>query len=163
MGEIILLIFAIVCSLLGLIGSVLPVLPGVSLSFLAIIILYSLRPGLLSVSALIFFGILTVIAVLSDYVLPATSAKKFGSSKYGILGLFAGMILGFMIFSFVGMMAGAVLGVILGELSGGKSSEIAVRSGFATMRGMLLVAMIKFLISLIMAIYFFVKLAGFAG
>lgn len=163
MVEIIFLIFAGVCSLLGLVGSVLPVLPGASLNFLAIVILYFSNPGLISVSALIFFGILTLITVFSDYILPVAGAKKLGASRQGILGLIVGMVLGFMMFSFVGMMVGAVAGVIFGELSGGKSSEKAMQSGFAAIWGLAISAMIKFSISLIMAIYFFAKLAGFAG
>lgn len=158
MWEIIFLIFAIVFSLLGLVGSVLPVLPGAGLNFIAIVILYFLKPGLISVSALVFFGILTLLAVFSDYILPAAGAKKFGASKYGILGLIVGMVLGFMMFSFIGMMVGAAAGAIFGELIGGKSSEKAMRSGFAAIWGLAISAMIKFSISLIMAIYFFIKL-----
>lgn len=163
MWEIIFLIFAIVCSLLGLAGSVLPILPGMSFNFLAIVILYFLKSGLISVSALVFFGILTIMAVFSDYVFPVAGAKKIGYSRYGIWGLVAGMILGFMTFSFIGMMAGAIVGVVLGELSGGKSSEKAMHSGFAVIWGMTLSLIFKFLLSLIMTIYFFVKLASLIG
>lgn len=161
MGEIIFLIIAVIFALLGLAGSVLPVLPGASLNFLAIVILYFLKPGLINIPALILFGILTAIAVFSDYILPAAGAKKFGASKSGILGLVIGMVLGFLMFSFIGMMIGAVAGAIFGELSGGKSSEKAMRSGFAVIWGMALSAILKFSISLIMMIYFFVKLASF--
>lgn len=162
MGEIIFLIVAVIFALLGLAGSVLPVLPGAGLNFIAIVILYFLKPGLVSVSALVFFGILTLIAVFSDYILPAAGAKKFGASRQGILGLIVGMVLGFMMFSFIGMMAGAILGVIFGELIGGKGSEKAMRSGFAAIWGLAISAILKFSISLIMAIYFFVKLADLA-
>lgn len=163
MGEILFLIVAVIFALLGLAGSVLPVLPGAFLSFSAIVILYFLKPGLISISTLILFGVLAAIAMFSDYILPAAGAKKFGASKSGIWGLIIGMILGFMMFSFIGMMVGAVAGAIFGELSGGKSSEKAMRSGFAVIWGMALSAILKFSISLIMAIYFFIKLVGLAG
>lgn len=160
--EILLLIVAICLSLVGLIGSVVPALPGAPLNFVAIAILYFLKDGLISDGTMILFGALTIGAVLVDYVLPAIKAKKFGASRHGILGLFVGMILGFMVLSFVGMMIGAVIGAIFGELMSGKRPESALGSGLAAIWGIVLAMAIKFAIASVMAIYFFVKLISLA-
>ena len=160
--EILLLIVAICLSFIGLIGSVVPALPGAPLNFVAIVILYFLKDGLISEGIMVFFGILTVVAVLVDYVLPAIKAKKFGASRHGILGFFVGMILGFIVLSFVGMMIGAVIGAIFGELMSGKRPESALGSGLAAIWGIVLAMAVKFAIASVMAIYFFVKLISLA-
>lgn len=156
--EIFFLIIAIIVTLVGLVGSVAPVLPGTPLNFLAIVILYFLKDGLIGTWVVVLFGVLTVVAMLVDYVLPVMKVRKFGASRHGILGLFIGMALGFLVLSFVGMVIGAFLGTIFGELMSGKKPENALNLGLAAIWGFALTTLVKFGISLIMAIYFFVKL-----
>lgn len=156
--EITLLILAVILALAGVVGSVLPILPGAGLNFIAILILYFLRDGLISIYAIIFFGVLTILAVSIDYMMPAIKAKKIGASKYGLWGLFGGMILGFVVLSFVGMIIGAFLGVIIGELVGGRKMKEAVGSGMASLWGTVFAMVIKLTISVIMTVYLLVKL-----
>ncbi|KKP97406.1 MAG: hypothetical protein US71_C0023G0002 [Parcubacteria group bacterium GW2011_GWD2_38_12] len=160
--EILFLIVAVCLSFVGLVGSVVPALPGAPLNFIAIVILYFLKPGLIGDGTLIFFGALTVVAVFADYILPAIKAKKFGATRYGVLGFFIGMVFGFMALAFAGMMIGAVLGAILGELISGKRPESALGSGLAVIWGIALAMAIKFTIASVMAIYFFIKLISLA-
>ena len=86
--EILFLIVAVCLSFVGLVGSVVPALPGAPLNFIAIVILYFLKPGLIGDGTLIFFGALTVVAVFADYILPAIKAKKFGATDYVNKSLF---------------------------------------------------------------------------
>lgn len=159
--EISFLIIAVALTLVGIIGSVLPALPGASLNFLAIAILYFLKDGLVGEWALAIFGVLTVSTMVFDYIFPVLGAKKFGTSKYGIWGLVIGMVFGFFTLSFIGLILGAVFGAIIGELLGGKNHQNAIGSGFATLWGVVMSTIVKFLISLSMTIYFFIKLAEF--
>lgn len=160
--EILFLIIVVIIALIGLAGSIVPALPGAPLNFIAIIILYFLKNGLISNGTLIFFGILTIVAVSADYILPAIKAKKFGATRYGILGLFVGMVFGFVALAFAGMIIGAAVGAILGELIGGKKPENALGSGLAAIWGIALAMAVKFTISLVMTIYLFVKLMSLA-
>lgn len=155
--EILFLIIAVILTLIGLIGSVVPALPGASLNFLAILILYFIESGFVSNWILAIFGILTLFTMAFDYIFPILGAKKFGVSKYGIWGLILGMVFGFITFSIIGLIIGAIIGAIFGELVGGKSSGKALNSGFAAFWGVILSMTAKFLVSLAMAIYFFIK------
>lgn len=156
--EIFFIIVAIILSFIGLIGSVLPALPGAPFNFLAILILYFIKPDSVGLYTLIVLGVLTLVAISVDYILPVIKAKKFGASKYGILGLIIGMVFGFITLSFPGMIIGAVFGAIFGELFSGKKPESALVSGLAAIWGVALATVVKFSISLAMTIYFFVKL-----
>ena len=159
--EIILLIVATILVLVGVIGSVLPALPGIGLNFVTIIILYFLRDDFISIYTIIFFGAITFLAIGVDYIMPIIKAKKIGTSKYGLLGLAIGMILGFFVLSFIGMMIGAFLGAVIGELIGGREMSNAINSGMATFWGTILATVIKLTISISMTIYFFIKLISF--
>jgi uncharacterized protein YqgC (DUF456 family) len=148
----------IVLNVLGVLGNALPVIPGAPLNFLALIMLYFAKAGSVSFGALIIFGILTILAVVSDNVLPLLGAKVYGSSKYGIIGSLIGMLVGFVAFSFLGMIVGMMLGTIGGELWAGKKQGVAIKSGMASFVGMIASIIFKVLVSGAMAIYFVVKL-----
>lgn len=158
--EIILWIVAVVFSLVGLAGSVIPALPGVTLNFLAIVILYFLKDDFVSIYTIAFFSLLTILAFAVDFVLPAIKARKFGASKYGLWGLVIGMVLGFFTLAFIGMIVGALVGAATGELMGGKKMREAARSSLAAFGGTIMAMIVKLGISLTMAIYFFFKLAS---
>lgn len=156
--EIALLILAGVLAIAGLLGSVVPILPGAPLNFIGIVILYFVKDeGVVSLTALIIFGVLTLIAIVIDYVLPIAKAKAFGASKYGIWGSIIGMIVGLLAFSFIGMVVGTFLGAVIGELINRKKMGQAMTAGAATFLGTFLAMIVKLVISSVMTVYFFIK------
>ncbi len=76
-------IIALLLAILWLIGSVLPVLPGVILSLIAMLIIEFVTPGGFSSQMWIISIILIIIAMVSDYLLPIWWAKRWGGTKYG--------------------------------------------------------------------------------
>lgn len=111
-------IWIVIISLLiiiSIVGSVMPFIPGPPIAFAALLI-YKLCPigNNLSWWWIVFGAILTLLAIITEYLIPIVSTKKFGGSKYGAIGATLGIILGFFIpFGFI---LGPFLGALLGEL-----------------------------------------------
>ena len=128
---IVLIILGLLFALMGLIGCILPVIPGPSLSFFSLIILsYAKNWEPFSVTFLIVIAGLTILATVVDYVIPAIGAKKYGASKLGIWGSIIGMIFGLFIFPPWGMLIGAIIGALAGELAGGKKGKKALQASW---------------------------------
>jgi uncharacterized protein YqgC (DUF456 family) len=126
--SIFFLIIGLLVSLAGLVGCVLPVIPGPPLSFAALIILQCVKEPF-SWVFLTIMGVTAAVVTVLDYVLPALGAKKFGGSKWGISGSALGMLIGIFVFPPWGMIIGAFAGAVIGELSAGKKKEEAIKAG----------------------------------
>ncbi|MGR3809700.1 DUF456 domain-containing protein [Jiulongibacter sp. NS-SX5] len=126
--DIFLLVISILCLLVGLAGSVLP-LPGPPLSFAGIIALHYSKYADFSEDLLFGLGAATVIITLLDYYVPIWGTKKFGGTKAGMRGSTAGLIIG-MFFGPFGIFIGAFLGALIGEyLWGDKQNALRAAVG----------------------------------
>ena len=135
--ETLLIILAFTCIIIGIIGSVLPVLPGVPLSYGGILILHFTDKVQFTTEFLIFWAVIVIIVQLLDYYVPIWGTKKFGGSKRGIWGCAIGMVVG-LFFGPWGIVLGPFVGAIAGELSGGKQTQEAIKAGFGSFMGFLL-------------------------
>lgn len=135
--ETLLIILAFACIIIGIIGSVLPVLPGVPLSYGGILLLHFTEKVQFSTQFLIFWAVIVIIVQLLDYYVPIWGTKKFGGSKRGIWGCAIGMVVG-LFFGPWGIVLGPFVGAIVGELSGGKQTQEAIKAGFGSFMGFLL-------------------------
>jgi uncharacterized protein YqgC (DUF456 family) len=90
------LIFGVILIFLGLVGSVLPVLPGPPMSLIGLFLLAFVRDFSLPLTStpIIIMLIITIGVTVLDYFIPLIGAKKYGTSKWGIYGSVAGMIIG---------------------------------------------------------------------
>ena len=152
-------IFAIICAILGVIGSVVPGLPGPPLSWVGLLLVYfagnrgECEP-VTGTFLLVWLGITTLVTIL-DYVVPGWFAKKTGGHKEAswgaIVGLFAGMFL-----TPVGMMAGALIGAFVGELFFAKQdAPSSVKAAIGAFLGFIFGTGIKLIASGIMTFYVF--------
>ena len=155
--EIFLFILSALLIIVGVIGAVVPALPGPPLGYVGLLLLQLTDKVQFSVSFLIGWGIATLAVTILDFYLPIWTTKKIGGSKAGINGSIIGMIVG-IIFTPIGMILGTLLGAIVGELVGGASGDKAIRSGFATFIGTMLSIGIKLIICISFAIYFIFQL-----
>ncbi len=135
--EIFLIILAFACIILGIVGSVLPVLPGVPLSYVGILLLHFTEKVQFSTQFLILWAVLVILVQLLDYYVPIWGTKKFGGSKRGVWGCAIGMVVG-MFFGPWGIILGPFAGAIVGELTGGKQTQDAIKAGFGSFMGFLL-------------------------
>ncbi len=113
-----LLALTIVLMVVGLIGSVVPGLPGVTLIFLSALV-YATLTDFRSVGAaiLIVLFVFAAIAFVADFVATSYGARRFGASNWGTVGGAVGGIAGALIgLLFLGI--GSLFGLILGTIAG---------------------------------------------
>jgi uncharacterized protein YqgC (DUF456 family) len=114
--EIFLAILAFLFLLTGLLGSVVPVIPGPSLGYVGLLLLQWSGYGGFSAAFLWVWAGITVAVTVTDYILPAIMKKKFGGSRWAVVGSVLGLIIGIFFFPPLGMIVGPFLGALAGEL-----------------------------------------------
>ena len=148
-----LIIAAILCGIIGLIGSVLPILPGPALSLVGMICAYMTDGSTISQATLWVWGIVTLIVSILDYILPGYFSKMFGGSKAGITGATIGV--------FVGMFMGP-MGIILGPFFGAVTGEMfnqrrtlgeAIKVGFGSLISFIVGSGMKLVVTGMMMYY----------
>ena len=143
--------------LVGIIGSVVPALPGPPLSYVGLLLLQLTDKVQFSTSFLVVWGIVVLAVTILDYLLPIWTTKKVGGSKAGINGSIIGMVVG-IIFTPIGMILGTLLGAIIGEIIGGASGDKALKSGLATFVGTMLSIGIKLIVCVSLLMYYIIEL-----
>jgi len=114
--EMVLAVLAFLFLLVGLLGSVIPVLPGPPLSYIGLLLLQWSGYGGFSPVFLWVWAAITAAVTVMDYLLPALMTKKFGGSRAAILGSVLGLIVGMLFFPPLGLLIGSFLGALAGEL-----------------------------------------------
>jgi uncharacterized protein YqgC (DUF456 family) len=152
--QIIGLSLALLLMLAGLIGSLLPVLPGTPLMLVAAIG-HRLYFGETSISnfVLIMLVVLTLISVLLDFLAGMLGARRFGATWRGMTGAVIGGIIG-LFFSLPGIILGPFLGAMLFEMLGDKEFKKAAHAGLGAAVGLLLGIVGKFSIGVVMIALF---------
>ncbi|MBQ8832210.1 MAG: DUF456 family protein [Paludibacteraceae bacterium] len=113
--DIVLIVLGAICLLIGLLGSVLPVLPGVPLSYLGLWLLHWTDRASFSWQFLTVWAVVVLVIQLLDYFIPAWGTKKFGGTKWGVWGSTIGLLLGFLMGP-LGIVLGPFVGAVVGEL-----------------------------------------------
>ena len=109
MLEIILISLGLIIAVIGLIGCIVPGLPGPPLNFVSLLLLEIAKGGSYSLNFYIIWGLITIATIVLDYIFPVISAKKFKATNYGIWGSVIGMIIGIIFFPPFGMISGLFL------------------------------------------------------
>lgn len=146
--------------LIGIIGSVLPIIPGTPISWLGLIMLY-LAPSMefdwffISVT-----GVIAITIYILDYVIPAIGTKKFGGSKAGAWGTVIGLIVGILAPIPFGILIGPFVGALIGELLVNKTeSKLAFKAAIGSFIGFLTSTFIKFFATVVFLLLFIWKVA----
>jgi len=152
--EIIGLSLALLVMLAGLIGSILPAIPGVPLMLVAAIG-HRLYFGQHSVSnaVLIILAALTVVSILFDFLAGMFGANKFGATWRGMTGAIVGGIVG-LFFNLPGIILGPFIGATLFELLGDRELKMALKAGLGATIGLLAGIIGKFAIGVMMILLF---------
>ncbi|NJM81024.1 MAG: DUF456 domain-containing protein, partial [Flavobacterium sp.] len=147
--EYLLLIIGFICMLTGIVGSFLPVLPGPTVSWAGILLLYLCPTIPYNYWVLGITLLIAIIIAILDYVIPAKGTKRFGGSKYGIWGTNIGLVIG-LFFPPFGFIVGPFLGALLGELLfDSKNHNRALKAATGSLLGFLAGTLMKFLVSII--------------
>lgn len=114
--DTLLAICAVLCGILGLLGAILPILPGTVLSFVGLLCAYFTTTSALSEGQLWMWGVISAIIIILDYILPAYFSKLFGGSKAGIWGATIGAVVGMFTMGPLGIILGPFVGAVAGEM-----------------------------------------------
>ncbi len=144
-------IIALIIMCLGLLGTVLPMLPGIVLIYCGFLF-YGIVTGWVDYGwrIMLFWGLVTLGAFVLDHIASAVGARKFGASRYGFLGSLVGALAGMMLASLPGLVVGAFAGAFLCELAAGKTGREALRSGKGALIGLLAGAFFKIVLGVAM-------------
>ena len=150
-------LFTILLFAIGLIGTVLPFLPGTTI-ILAAAVIHRLMVGPEKSIGWRVLGILVILAMVTyalDFLSGYFGAKYFGASKGGMFGATIGALVG-IFFGLPGLFIGPVIGALAGEFVAGKKLVDAGRAGWGSLLGNLAGMVSKLLIALVMITLFLV-------
>lgn len=147
--DILLVFIAALFIVLGMIGSFLPILPGPLTSWVGLLIVHFTDAVPMN---WFFLGIWLAVAILIwllDYFIPAIGTKKFGGSRYGMIGTTIGLIVGLLSPIPFGIIIGPFVGALIGEMINKTDQQKAVKAAFGSFLGFLTSTFLKFVFSII--------------
>ena len=152
--DIALSIIAFVLSILGIIGCIVPLIPGVVFSYLGFLCAYFCSYSQIPTSMLwIWLAVCIAVSVI-DYFLPGYLTRLTGGSRAGSIGATVGMIAGFIFgFGIFGIILGPFFGAVLGELLHDRNDTArAFKSGFGSFLAFIVGTGLKLIVAIWMLI-----------
>lgn len=141
-------VIATVLVVAGLIGTVLPALPGLPLVF-AGMLLAAWAGGFeqIGIATIVVLGVLTLLSLAVDLWATALGARRVGASRLAIIGAILGTFAG-LFFGPIGLFAGPFAGALIGELLHGRSLRLhrlgqATKVGLGTWLGIVFAVVLK--------------------
>lgn len=135
-------ILAAVFLFVGLLGCILPMLPGPPLAYAGMLLLHLTDRVQFTTGQLLVWLLVVVATVVLDYVTPLLGSKYSGGSKWGERGCIIGTVVG-LFFAPWGIIIGPFVGAVVGELLGDKELSQALKSGFGSFLGFLFGTVLK--------------------
>lgn len=132
-------VLAVVLGIIGLLGCVVPVVPGPPLSWAGMLVLYLWGPdNVFTTKLLLVWLVVTLVVTVLDYVVPSYFTRVSGGSKASGRGSLVGLFVGLFFFPPFGMIAGAFLGALLAEIViNGKEFKNSLKPAFGSFIGFL--------------------------
>ena len=136
--SLILSIVAGILLLIGLTGTVVPVLPGAPLAWAGLLAAFFSEYNSISLICLIITAVIAVVVSIADNIFPVTMTKKFGGSKYAATGATVGLVIGFFTGPW-GIILGPFFGALIGEFINKEGrNEGVFKAAFGAFMGFLL-------------------------
>jgi uncharacterized protein YqgC (DUF456 family) len=158
-------ILGTLCVLIGVIGSILPGLPGPPISYLGVLLIHWTRFAQFSGTMLMVWAVIVSVVAVLDYVVPIWGTKKFGGTRSGVTGSTIGLLVGIVLlpmlglvlgpFGLLGILGGPFIGAWIGEIYAGQTSDKAMRAAVGSFVGFLAGTLMKLAVSIILAFYYF--------
>jgi uncharacterized protein len=152
--HILLNTLAAVVILVGLVGSIVPVLPGIPLIFAGIWLIAGVDGYRhLGVGWLLGIAAVGAVGLVMDLLAGALGAKRGGASPQAVWGALIGTVIG-LFFGIPGLLFGPFFGALFGELSAGNSVLRSAHAGISAWVGLIFGTIIKLVSSLMMVALF---------
>lgn len=152
--DIVLLVLGFVCVIVGFVGCILPVIPGIPLSYLGLILLHLTSKVDFSPQFLIIWGIVVIVIQILDYFVPIWGTKRFGGGKKGMWGSMLGIVVGVFILPSWGIIIFPFVGAVIGELLDEKEIKEAMKAGLGSFLGFVLGTVAKLVVAAVLTYYF---------
>ena len=140
--DIFLLIIAFLFMLIGIIGCIVPGLPGTPIAYAGMWIAQATERVDFTWQTLLIWGIVTIVVSVLDYVSPAWGTKRYGGTRWGVWGSTIGVFVG-LFFGAAGVILGPLVGAIIGELMSGQEFSKALKAGWGSFVGIFFGTIIK--------------------
>jgi len=141
--TVVLWVAAIALIAIGVAGTILPAIPGVTLVFLGMLLAAWIDDfARIPLWLVVIFAILTAVAWAIDYLAAAAGAKRAGASKLAVLGAMIGTVAGIFM-GFVGLLFMPLVGAAVGEYIAQRDLRRAGNVGVATWLGLLVGTAVK--------------------
>ena len=137
----------------GIAGCFLPVIPGPPLAMAGyLILLFTPASAGMHWITVLVLGVLTLLTVVSDYIIPVLGVRWFGGPPYGRKGSMLGTLVG-LFFMPWGLILGPFIGAFIGEIYGKADMRSAFQSGVGSLVGFLCGTFFKVAVTLAITIY----------
>jgi hypothetical protein len=146
------LVLGLVLMAVGILGCLLPLLPGPPLAFAALLIQQLRTDAPFTSKFLWIWAGITIVVTALDYIIPVYGTRKYGGSKYGIWGCAIGLIAGIWMGP-LGIIIGPFVGAFIGEMIAKNDSENALKAAWGSFVGFLFGTLLKLIACLVMAWY----------
>lgn len=151
-------VFALLVMILGLLGSLLPLLPGPPIIWLGAFF-YAWRTNYQQIGWITLgsLALLAIAAVTSDIWVGALGQRKAGASGWASLGSAVGGIIGLFIFAIPGMLIGSIIGALLPDWQRWRDGQHIRSVSVRTLKNWLVSALVQASLGLIMIVVFIVR------
>ena len=148
----IVIILGLLLVIVGILGSVLPLLPGPPIAYLGLLIQQLRDPNPFASSFLLIWAGIVLLTLVLDYFVPIWGIKKFGGTKYGVWGCTIGFLAAFWMGPW-GIIIGPFVGAFVGELIASQNRQDAFRAAVGSFAGFLLSSFLKLVVCFFMLYY----------
>lgn len=161
MEPVLLWCISVLCIVIGMIGTVMPAMPGAFLIFIGLwLAAWIEHYAYVGWRTLLALGVLTALTYCVDFLSTMIGAKRFGASKEAIMGSVVGTFIGFFI-GLPGIVVGSFVGALVGELYVRGDLRRAMNSGIGATLGLVCGAAIKLaLIMSMLGVFLIVRFVG---
>ena len=163
--EIIIDAVAILMALLGIVGCVIPALPGPPLTYASILLLYLFNNPDNAITGrflIVWISIVAAVTIL-DYVVQPYFTKITGGSKLAVRYSIAGMVAGMVFFPPIGIIAGSFIGALIAEFVVNKKPlQSSLLAAFGAFLGFIMGTGLKLAASATM-FYYLIRFIFFAA
>jgi uncharacterized protein YqgC (DUF456 family) len=148
--DVLLWILVVVLIATGVVGTILPALPGALLVFAGILLgAWIDHFDRVSITVVVICGVLTLLAWATDYVAALLGAKRAGASRLAVIGAAIGTVAG-VFTGLVGLIFMPLVGAAIGELIAVRNATRAAQVGISTWIGLLLGTLAKVVLTFMM-------------
>lgn len=150
--------------LLGVVGVVVPLFPGLLLVWLSLTV-YAVLDGFTVVNGGLFLALTLFILVTStaDLWLPLLGARATGASRRGMVYGIVGALLGFITLNLIGVVVGYAAGVVVGEYQLHQDWQKAIKASLGGLAGIGLSTLIQLGAAIIVVVIFVWRVLSFQG